>query len=394
MNEKFLPILNSSNRYTFLEGGSGSGKSYSIALKIIYDLMTKDNCNWLCVRKVARTLRSSCFHLLRKIIKDLAIEDLFLITESFYQITCKMTRNTIIMIGCDDPEKIKSISDIQRIWIEEATELCEADFRQIDLRLRGLSTTPYQIMLSYNPCITDSWLKRVSSELDDSIYIHSTYHDNKFCDEQYKKTLENLKFTNPDLYEIYAKGLWNEFSEARIFKNVEVVDKFPDEIEDKYVVFGLDQGFTDPTVCVKIIKDDINLYIQQILFEPELDNGQIINRIKHIIKNKEIYIDNARPELISEFKSNGINAFPCRKGKDSVINGINFLKQHKLYLRQQDFELVKAIKNYNWRKGGDRYIDEPCHEFSHGPDAIRDAVYTKWFHKSEITSFSRTLLGV
>jgi phage terminase large subunit len=36
----------------------------------------------------------------------------------------------------DDPEKIKSVQGVNRIWIEEATELKKEDFNQLDLRLR------------------------------------------------------------------------------------------------------------------------------------------------------------------------------------------------------------------------------------------------------------------
>ena len=38
--------------------------------------------------------------------------------------------------GLDDVEKLKSIYDITGIWIEEASELEEGDFNQLDIRLR------------------------------------------------------------------------------------------------------------------------------------------------------------------------------------------------------------------------------------------------------------------
>ena len=42
----------------------------------------------------------------------------------------------ILFAGLDDVEKLKSIYDITGIWIEEASELLEADFNQLDIRLR------------------------------------------------------------------------------------------------------------------------------------------------------------------------------------------------------------------------------------------------------------------
>mgnify|MGYP002508345844 CR=1 FL=1 len=57
----------------------------------------------------------------------------------------------ILFAGLDDVEKLKSIYDITGIWIEEASELLEGDFNQLDIRLR--TVTPYylQIILSFNP---------------------------------------------------------------------------------------------------------------------------------------------------------------------------------------------------------------------------------------------------
>jgi phage terminase large subunit len=70
----------------------------------------------------------------------------------------------IIFRGMDDPEKIKSISQPTRVWVEEATEISPEDFNQLDLRLRG-KNKDLQISLSFNPVsdqhflITDFWNK-------------------------------------------------------------------------------------------------------------------------------------------------------------------------------------------------------------------------------------------
>ena len=45
--------------------------------------------------------------------------------------------SVFIMRGLDDQEKIKSISGIDDIVIEEATELTQEDFEQLNLRLRS-----------------------------------------------------------------------------------------------------------------------------------------------------------------------------------------------------------------------------------------------------------------
>jgi phage terminase large subunit len=62
----------------------------------------------------------------------------------------------IIFRGMDDPEKIKSVQGINRIWIEEATELKKEDFNQLDLRLRGKKEI--QMTATFNPISAEHWL--------------------------------------------------------------------------------------------------------------------------------------------------------------------------------------------------------------------------------------------
>jgi tRNA-specific 2-thiouridylase len=48
-----------------------------------------------------------------------------------------INNNQIIFSGLDDVEKLKSIYNITSVWIEEASECLEEDFRELNRRLRG-----------------------------------------------------------------------------------------------------------------------------------------------------------------------------------------------------------------------------------------------------------------
>jgi phage terminase large subunit len=53
-------------------------------------------------------------------------------------LTIELPNGSIMLFkGCDNSEKIKSIAGITDIIIEEATELTEDEFSQLDLRLRA-----------------------------------------------------------------------------------------------------------------------------------------------------------------------------------------------------------------------------------------------------------------
>lgn len=209
MNKWAHSIIDDQSRYLVLYGGAGSGKSVSAAQKMIIRMLEEPKHKFLVVRKVANTLRNSVFSLLRGTIADWGLSELFKINKSDMDITC-VNGNQIIFAGLDDVEKLKSIHGITGMWLEEASEILQEDFQQLDLRLRGQTANYKQIMISFNPISITHWLKLVffDSKKANSRVIHTTYKDNMFIDDEYKGTLESLKEQDPYYYTVYALGEW------------------------------------------------------------------------------------------------------------------------------------------------------------------------------------------
>jgi len=209
MNTWAHPILDDQKRYLVLYGGAGSGKSVAAAQKMIIRMLEEKGHKFLVVRKVANTLRNSVFSLLRGTIADWGLSQLFKINKSDMDITCA-NGNQIIFAGLDDVEKLKSIHGITGMWLEEASEILQEDFQQLDLRLRGQTRNYKQIMISFNPISITHWLKAVffDTKKANSTVVHTTYRNNAFIDDEYKATLEALKEQDPYYYTVYALGEW------------------------------------------------------------------------------------------------------------------------------------------------------------------------------------------
>ena len=135
-NSTFLPLFFDKHRYLVLMGGGGSGKSIFAGNKIIERCSTEAGHRWLVCRKVAKTLRESCFNQLVGQLNMQMPERVDKINRGDMRIVFR-NGSEIIFAGLDDVEKLKSIYDITGIWIEEASEITEADFNQLDIRLRG-----------------------------------------------------------------------------------------------------------------------------------------------------------------------------------------------------------------------------------------------------------------
>lgn len=211
-NDTFYPLYGCRDRYLVLMGGGGSGKSVFTAQKIIMRILSEEKHRFLVLRKVAKTLRESVFMEIKNVINRWGLQRLFKIpkgTSSELHITC-VNGNEILFAGLDDVEKLKSISGITSIWIEEASETTPEDFRQLDIRLRGRTQNYKQMMITFNPIDINHWLKKefFDRKRDNCTTIHSTYKNNRFLDAEAIKVLEGFKITDPYFYQVYALGEW------------------------------------------------------------------------------------------------------------------------------------------------------------------------------------------
>lgn len=64
-NDTFMPLFSCESRYLVLKGGGGSGKSIFAGRKVLERCVSEPGHRFLVCRKVARTLRESCFAQLR-----------------------------------------------------------------------------------------------------------------------------------------------------------------------------------------------------------------------------------------------------------------------------------------------------------------------------------------
>lgn len=211
-NEKFLPLFFDENRFLVLKGGGGSGKSIVAGRKVLERATSEPGHRALVCRKVAKTIRRSCFEQLKAQAEEYYPEHIAFIPKGENSDMYIKFKNgsIIIFAGLDDVEKLKSIFNLTMIWIEEASELEEGDFNQLDIRLR--TDFPYylQMILTFNPISITHWLKkRFFDKPDKRATVHeSTYKDNRFLTKEAIETLEAFKERDEYYYMVYCLGQW------------------------------------------------------------------------------------------------------------------------------------------------------------------------------------------
>ena len=388
LNPCFKEVNRSKLRYIIEKGSAGSGKSVDAASNYILRLMTDPGRNLMCVRKSDITNRDSTYAELTGAIYRMfgnKADAYWRIKQSPLMLESRANGNQIIFRGVNDErqrEKLKSITfqkgKLTDVWIEEATEITQADFEIIDDRLRGElpSGQFYQIRCTFNPVNKNHWIKKVFFDIKDSNVLthHSTYKDNRFIDAAYHARMERRKEIDPEGYRIYGLGEWGEIG-GLILHNWDIADISQNLNDYDDIAIGQDFGFNHANAILLLgIKDD-NIYILDEIYVHEKETSEIIPLAiqKAFPTNKRMWCDSAEPDRIKTWKSAG---YYMAKGVDkggsqgSVKAQIDWLKgivnkgkviQRKIFVHPHCINTIKELQQWKWKKDErtGEYLDDP-----------------------------------
>lgn len=397
---KFYPLLlDYSHRWCFFCGSAGSGKSYSIAQKIIIRCC-REPIKVLVCRRYATTLRNSCFSLFKEILTKWQLTKYVKIKETDMSITFP-NGSQIILMGLDTEEKLLSLNNISTVWIEEAYEVEREKVEQLNLRMRGQAKNQ-QLILSWNPISKNSWLYgfTVENPPENSIFHHSTYKDNPFLNEEYIKALDEMEQRNPAKYRIYGRGEWGVDVEGLVITNWRAEEFDAMELAAKGFEHrvGMDIGWIDKSAILNTLYDRENKTIY--VFEEFYKSGCQLSELAEAIGNMQIgktklYVDAAEPRAIQYFRNNRINAEGCAKGKDSVKAGLMFLQDSLIIVNPKCTNLIMELENFSYKKSKQtgEYTEETTHEYSHAIDGLRYA-YSDIYTNKKMKTLDKSVLGL
>lgn len=388
-NPCFKEVDMSRKRYIVMKGSAGSGKSVDTAQNYLLRLMQDKGRNLVCIRKSDITNRDSTYAELTGAAYRLFGEQAdryWSIKQSPLSLTCRANGNQIIFRGVNDEkqrEKLKSITfqrgKLTDVWIEEATEITQADFEIIDDRLRG-ELPPgqfYQIRMTFNPVNRNHWIKKVFFDVPDPNVLthHSTYLDNRFIDAAYHARMARRKEVDPEGYQIYGLGKWGEVG-GLILHNWKVEEISQDLNDYDDIAIGQDFGFNHANALLLLgIKDD-NLYILQEVYVFEKETAEIIPlAVKAgFPKNRTMWCDSAEPDRIKAWRTAGFRARAVSKEQTTEKKyqsaQIDWLKgivskdriiHRMIYVHPSCVNTIKELQQWKWKKDErtGEYLDEP-----------------------------------
>lgn len=374
-------------RYRVCKGSRRSKKSKTMALWVIAKMMEYPLANTLVVRKTYRTLKDSCFTELKWAIHRLKVDAWWDVKESPLEMTYRPTGQKIYFRGLDDPLKITSITTevgvLSWLWIEEAYEITsEDDFDTLYESMLGDCPEGLfkQVTLTFNPWNEHHWLKKrfFDNPDEDTLAMTTNYLCNEWLSDEDKKTFDKMARNNPRRYKVAGLGEWG-IVDGLIYENWKEETFNLDQIKVCKSAFGLDFGYTnDPSAFFVGFIDTENkkLYVWDEFYEKGMSNKAINDKIRQLGYAKErITGDSAEPKSIDELKGFGLRISGAKKGKDSVMNGIQWIQDLEIIIHPRCVNFLTEISNYTWAK--DKFgnkINVPIDDFNHLMDAMRYAL--------------------
>ena len=387
VNDSYIPYLEATQYTQIFFGGSSSGKSYFLAQRTVMDNM--NGYNYLICRNVGNTIKKSVFNEVWKAICNYQLAMFYDRNKTELTITNRRNNKQILFSGLDDEEKLKSITPIdgvlERVWIEEATEIKRSAYLQLKKRLRGRTDKHKGIIISFNPVLKTHWIykeffagcwdeeKNVYKD-DRKLILKTTYKDNKFLTPDDVYELEHE--TDEYFYNVYTLGNWGILGNV-IFKNWSTANlssmiKSFDNIHN-----GLDFGFTNPNALVRVHVSEKSktIYVFKELHKRGQTYESLVADLKVCIGRELVTCDNEDSRGVFMLRQGGINAIEAKKGAGSVVSGIKWLNGYKIVIDIRCQEFINEIQQYHWREDKEgNVIEEPVKKNDHLMDALRYAV--------------------
>lgn len=212
-------------------------------------------------------------------------------------------------------------------------------------------------------------------ELKDNDYksFHFTSYDNPFLPkdeiDKAKQEITEDRFAQEYMADFRKQeGLvYKEFSRER-----HIYEKDPEGIVE--TIAGIDFGFTNPCAVLKVLKDKDNGYwVAHEWYKTGKTDAEVADYVKMMVWDA-VYPDPESPAAITELQRRYLPLREVVKGKDSIKNGINkvrdLFKKNKLHIHKDCINLIWELESYAYDTDNPEK-ETPIKENDHALDALR-----------------------
>jgi phage terminase large subunit len=367
-------------------GGSSAGKTFGI-LPVLIDRATRNGGLEISV------VSESVPHLRRGAMKD--FKKIMMATGRWFEDRWNSTLMTytfangsyIEFFSADDQGKVRGPRR-NVLYVNECNNVPYETYFQLAIR------TSEEVWLDYNP-VEDFYVNTELIGQDGVEFMRLTYRDNEALSQSIVDELEKCRykgfwdtslpetelFRESNIKNPYWARWWRVYGlgyegvlEGIIFQNWTKVESVPPMA--KFLGYGLDFGYAnDPTAVVGLWKHGDGYYINEVLYEKGLTNQDLGRSLRDrgVGSSDLIVADSAEPKSIEELRRMGFKGIrKAKKGKDSILQGIQLLQAQELMVTSDSVNLIKELRGYVWETDRDgKHINKPIDVNNHLIDSLR-----------------------
>lgn len=283
------------------------------------------------------------------------------------------------------------------LFIDEATQFLESEFRGLDAIIRGDNGLPKRVYLTCNPGgVGHFWVKRLfvdrkfqpEENPDDYVFIQATVDDNKNIDKEYINVLNNLP---EDVRRAHRYGDWNALSGVyfeEFTDGLHTCKPFPIPKNWKRyraMDYGLDMHF-----CIWVAVDETGrCYVYRQFAQANMLVSEAAKiQLEMTRSDEEIGYTIAPPDLwarnretgksqASTFAENGVVLFRADNNRQQGWYALKELLKIRadgkpsIILFDTCNKLIDCLKCIQHDKTNPNDVAKHPHELTHGPDALR-----------------------
>lgn len=360
-----------SKRVRIVRGGTAAGKTICILTILIDKAIKNENLEISVVSESVPHLRRGALKDFLNILKGLNRYSDDKYNRSILKYVFS-SGSYIEFFSTDQPDKLRG-SRRTDLFMNECNNITFESYQQLSIRTSG------DIWLDYNPTSL-FWVDKELKNTPDTDFITLTYKDNEHLSYSIIKEIEKARVKSKT--NTYWANWWKVYGlgeigilEGACIANWEEIDVIPPNA--RLLCHGLDFGYSvDEAAVVALYKLDDGYIFDQVLYR----KGMLNSHLSQFLKNNSIlgiiWADSAEPKSIAELNTYGHQVFPVKKGRDSVVYGINLINQNKIYITQRSKSLIKELQGYIWLKDKQGNTLQKPNPLSgdHGIDAARYAL--------------------
>jgi len=371
-------------------GGRGSGKSVSVAKGLLVR-GRKDKITVLCAREFQNSISDSVIKTMEDEISNLGFNDFYVVQNNV--IRGKNGTEFIFRGVKNNVQSIKSMANLDYIWVEEAQQVSDKSWEVLIPTLRKDGS---QFLITFNPNQPGdpTYRRFVSDGGSDTYALRVNYDRNPWFPDVLRKEMEKLRFTDTAAYEhiyegqfdtrrsgaVYAKQLQTAREESRI-----TIVPYDPACE---VFTAWDLGFGDSTAIwwLQFVGRELRW------LDYYENSGEQLDHYAKIIKDRNYnYVRNGHflphdgghgnirgGSVSKQLVGLGVGNTILTRESD-ITPGIELLRQtiaYSVFDQTKCTEGIRALENYGYEWDDERMIfkGKPRHDWtSHAADAARYA---------------------